>query len=143
MVSFSGFQLRDRVSFFVKIGSMAGSIFAIFDSESCLKPFALCECDSNCLDGNISTFFDRFGTSFLAEHNFVHRNKRTGYCLRKFYSGTGYHLTLGQGSFIDFSIAHPCMFVGQVPPPLRSTLLIECFNLWSQCEECPKLKRQC
>ena len=32
-VSFSGFQLRDRVSFFVKIGSMTGSILVFFDFE--------------------------------------------------------------------------------------------------------------
>ena len=32
-VSFSGFRLRDRPIIFVKIGSMTGSIFVIFDSE--------------------------------------------------------------------------------------------------------------
>ena len=53
---------------FVKIGSMMGSLF---DSERWFRPFALCECDSNRLDGNISTFFDRFHTNFLAEHNFA------------------------------------------------------------------------
>ena len=35
------------------------------------RPFALCKCDSNRLEGNISTFFDRFRRNFLAEHNFV------------------------------------------------------------------------
>ena len=59
---------------FVKIGSMTGSIFVIFDSERSFKPFSLCECDSSRLDGNISTFFDIFRTNFLAEHNFVQRN---------------------------------------------------------------------
>ena len=38
------------------------------------RSFALCECNSNRLDGNIFTFFDRFYTNFLAEHNFVQRN---------------------------------------------------------------------
>ena len=74
---------------FVKRSSMTGSIFVIIDSERSFRPFALCECDSNRLDGNISTFFDRFRTNFLARHNFVQRNKRTRYCVRKFYSGTG------------------------------------------------------
>ena len=38
------------------------------------RPFALCECDSNRLDSNISTFFDRFRTNFLA---------RAQFCLKK------------------------------------------------------------
>ena len=38
------------------------------------RPFALCECDSNRSDGNISTFFDRFCTNFVARHNFVGKN---------------------------------------------------------------------
>ena len=33
--------------------------------------FLFKECDFNRLDGNISTFFDRFRTNFLAGHNFV------------------------------------------------------------------------
>ena len=54
---------------FVKIGSMTGSKFVIFDSERSFRPLALYEFDSNRLNGNISTFFDRVGTNFLAEHN--------------------------------------------------------------------------
>ena len=56
---------------FVKVGSMTGSIFVILTPKGRLRPFALCDCDSNRLDGNISTFFDRCRTNFLAEHNFV------------------------------------------------------------------------
>ena len=55
------------------------------------RPFALCECDSNRLDGNIFSFFDRLLQISFAEHNVVLRNSRTGYCLRRFYSGTAYH----------------------------------------------------
>ena len=56
---------------FVKIGSMTGSIFVILTPKGRFRPFALCECDSNRLDGNIATFFDRFRTNFPAEHNFA------------------------------------------------------------------------
>ena len=43
---------------FVKIGSMTGSIrvFVILTPKGRFRPFALCKCDSNRLDGNISTF---------------------------------------------------------------------------------------
>ena len=59
---------------FVQIGSMTGSIFFILTPKGRFRPFALCECDSNRFDGNISTIFDRFRTNFLAEHNFVQGN---------------------------------------------------------------------
>ena len=52
---------------FVKIGSITGSTFVIFDSERSFTQFAICECDSNRLDGNISTFFDRCFTNFLCK----------------------------------------------------------------------------
>ena len=55
---------------FVKIGSMTGSIFVILTPKGRFRPFALCECDSNRLDGNVSTFFDRFRTNFLARAQF-------------------------------------------------------------------------
>ena len=55
------------------------------------RPFALCDCESNRLDGKIFQFFDRLLRIFFAEHNIVLINSRTGYCLGKFYSGTGYH----------------------------------------------------
>ena len=53
---------------FVEISSMTGSIFVMLTPKVRFRPFALCECDSNRLAGNISTFFDRFRTNFLAEH---------------------------------------------------------------------------
>ena len=56
---------------FVKIGCMTGSMFVIFDSEGPFRPFELCKCDSNRLEGKITTFFDRFRTKFLAVHKFV------------------------------------------------------------------------
>ena len=59
---------------FVKIGSMIGSYLSFLTPKGRFRPCALCECDSSRLDGNISTFFDRFRTNFLAEHNFVRRN---------------------------------------------------------------------
>ena len=47
--------------------------------------------------------------------------KRTGYSLRKFYSGTRYHFQefdSGTGLFfLNFPAAPPRMFVGQVHPP--------------------------
>ena len=51
---------------FVEIGFMTGSIpyISFLTPKGRFRPFALCECDSNRLDGNISTFFYRFLTKF-------------------------------------------------------------------------------
>ena len=50
-VSFSGFRLREGVSFFSIFASMTGSIL-----------FAFCQCALNRLDGNMSSCSDRFRT---------------------------------------------------------------------------------
>ena len=63
---------------FVKIGSMTGSIFVILTPKGLCRPFALCECDSNRLDGNISTIFDRFRTNFLADTTLPKETKGQG-----------------------------------------------------------------
>ena len=74
IVSFSGFRFRDRVSFFVEIGSTTGSILSFLTPRHLLRPFTFCECDLNRLDGNISTFSDRFFKNFQG---------RAKSCLRK------------------------------------------------------------
>ena len=53
-ISFLGLQLPDLI--FVKIGSMAGSIFVILIPNGRFRPFKPCECDSNRLGCNIPTF---------------------------------------------------------------------------------------
>ena len=58
---------------FVKIGSRV-HICHFLTPKGRFRPFAFCECDSNCLEGNISTFLDRFRTNLLAGHNFVCRS---------------------------------------------------------------------
>ena len=89
-IIFKILTLRQSI-IFVKICSMTGSIYVIFYSERLLKPFTLCECDSDCLDGNLFSVFDRLLQISFAEHNVILRNSRTEYCLRKLCSGTVYH----------------------------------------------------
>ena len=108
--------LRQGIAF-VKLCSMTGSIFVIFYYE---RPFlAISKCESNSLGGKISHFSDRLLQISFAEHNGVLRNSRTRYCLRKFYSRTGYHFQefdSGTGWLSDFQAAPPRMFVDQVTP---------------------------
>ena len=49
----------------VKLGFMTGSILAFLTSKGRCRPFALCKCDSNNLDGNISTFSIDFVQIYL------------------------------------------------------------------------------
>ena len=88
--------------------------------KSRFRPIALYKCDSNRLDGNIYTFFDRFRTNLLAEHNLSYETNGQGIVQETFTPGQGIifrNLTPGQGSFSDFPAASPRMFVGQVRPP--------------------------
>ena len=121
--SFSGFGLRDRVSFLKALAPWQGQYLLFSTLRGLYTPFALCKCDSNRLDSNIFSFFDRLLQSSFTEHNVVLGNSRAAYLEENFTPGQGIifrNLTPGQGGFLDF-LAAPHPYVRrpshQVPPP--------------------------
>ena len=92
---------------------------SFFTQKGRFRPFALCECDSNCLDGNILAFFDGFRFVQTSLQGTILSEESKGQVQENFTPGQGIvfrNLTPGQGSFSDFQAAPPRMFVDQVVP---------------------------
>ena len=73
------------------VSSMTGSIFCNLSPGHRCRPFALCKCDVNCLDGNISAFSDKFLTNFQGSAQLFLKELKDRALISRIYSGIGYH----------------------------------------------------
>ena len=102
-------------------GSIWGSIWSFLTPKRRFRPFALRDYDLNRLDGNISTFSDRFLTNFQSRARFRLKKLKDKVLFKLPFAPRQCiifrNLTAGWGSISDFPGAPPHMLAIQVPPP--------------------------